>query len=512
MKKTVFILMIVTVISKVLGFMRDLFLSFFYGASNISDIYLISLTIPTVILAIIGKGISTGFIPMYARIESKSGIEETKRYTNNVINFVIILCTIILVLGLIFTEYLIKIFASGFEGETLDQAIIFTRISLISVYFSGLVYVYTAYLQIKSIFIAPVLMGIPSNLIVIMSIYFSSHSNVYILAFGGLIATASQFILLYIYSFKNGYRYMHTLNIKDRNIRNMILLAFPAIIGSSVDKLNLLIDRTLASKISIGGISALNYSSTLNLFMMGIVVSSITTVLYPKISKMVVQNNMKKMKETLLMGVNSINLFIIPATVGTMVFANPIVELLYGRGQFDLHALSMTSYALFFYSIGTVGIGMRDMLSNVFYSLQDTRTPMINATIAMIINIILNFILSKYLGIGGLALASSIAAIISSILLFISLRKKIGNYGMKKMLFVLMKILSASLIMGFISKYVYNLLTTSINFTLSLFISILLGAIVYIVLICLMKIEEVRSIVSEIKNSIKIDSKIKEAS
>lgn len=512
MKKTVLLLMIVTIISKILGFARDLILSFFYGASNISDVYLISLTIPTVIFAIIGKGISTGFIPMYARIENTGGIKKAKHYTNNVANFVTIIGTFILIFGLLFTKYLVKAFASGFEGETLELAISFTRISLLGIYFSGLIYVFSAYLQIKNIFIIPVIMGIPSNIIVIASIFISAHLNLYILSIGSLIATASQFLLLFIFSYKNSYRYSISLDVKDRNIRKMIILALPAIVGSSVDKLNLLIDRTLASHITIGGISALNYASTLNLFVMGIVVSSITTVLYPKISKMVVRNNMKEMKKLLFRGMNAINLLVLPATVGMMIFAKPIVELLYGRGQFDSNDLIMTASALFFYSIGTIGLGLREILSNVFYSLQDTKTPMINAAIAMIVNIVLNFILSKYLGIGGLALASSISAIFCSFLLFINLRKKIGNFGIKKMLFTSTKILFAALLMGCISKFIYSFLLSVIGLPFSLILSIIFGSICYVFIIYYMKIEEINTFVIEMKKLLTNQSKVKKAS
>src|SRR4051794_8716772 len=112
MKKTVVILMLVTIISKILGFARDIVLSYFYGASDISDVYLISMTIPTVIFALIGKGISVGFIPMYTRIENSDGPDKALQYTNNVINLVLVICTIIFITGLIYTEPIVKLFAS----------------------------------------------------------------------------------------------------------------------------------------------------------------------------------------------------------------------------------------------------------------------------------------------------------------------------------------------------------------------------------------------------------------
>ena len=231
------------------------------------------------------------------------------------------------------------------------------------------------------------------------------------MSFGALIAIFSQFLLLIIYVYKSKYTYQFKLDFKDDNIRKMMILAFPAILGTSVAQINILIDRTMASKIAVGGITALNYSSTLSVVIIGIFVLSISTVIYPKISKICAENKMDELKSVLSGAISAVNVMVMPAIVGLMIFAEPIVELLYGRGEFDITALLMTSNALFFYSIGIIGLSHREILSNTFFSLQDTKTPMINAAIAMVLNIVLNIVLSKYLGIGGLALATSISSL-----------------------------------------------------------------------------------------------------
>jgi len=184
----------------------------------------------------------------------------------------------------------------------------------------------------------------------------------------------------------------------------MVYIALPVIIGVSVNQINVLVDRTIASRVAEGGITALNYASRLNGFVQGIFVLSITTALYPMISKMVAESNMEGLKKSVSEAISGINLLVIPATVGSMIFAEPVVMLLFGRGKFDVEAIAMTSAALFFYSLGMLGFGLREVLSRAFYSLQDTKTPAINATIAVVMNIIPNIILSKYMGIGGLAL------------------------------------------------------------------------------------------------------------
>lgn len=505
MKRTAMLIMIITIISKIFGFLREITLSYFYGASSISDAYLISLTIPSVIFAFIGVGLSTGYIPMFSKIVHSDGEQEGNRFTNNLINIVLIICTLLIILGIYFATPIVRAFAAGFEGDTLALAVKFTRISIVGIYFTAITYIFSSFLQLKGNYLAPALIGLPYNLIIIMSIYMSCKSNILVLAMGSIIAVASQLILLLPYVFRKGYKYKFIANFGDKNIKAISYLMFPIIIGASVDKINTLIDRTIASTIVEGGISALNYASRLNDFVLGIFVASITTVIYPLISKMAAENNIDGLKKSISESINSINLLIIPATVGAMLFAEPIVRLLFGRGAFDIQAINMTSYALFFYSIGMIGFGPRDILSKAFYSLQDTKTPMINATLSMFLNIVLNLILSRYMGIGGLALATSISAIFCTGLLFVSFRKKIGHFGLKNIIISFIKVITASAVMGVAAKLIYIALTKYISPSLSLMVSVGIGASVYFTVVYFMRIEELDDIVSAVKRNLKRD-------
>ncbi len=503
MKKTAVLLMLITIISKILGFGREVTLSYFYGASNISDIFLISLTIPTVIFSFIGRAISTGYIPMYSNIENKYGTKESYRFTNNIVNIVIVLCTIIIILGFSFTEQIVKLFASGFEGETLVLAIRFTRISLLGMYFIGIKYVLSGFLQLKGNYTIPSSIGLPMNFFIILSIFLSSKTNIFVLSIGSLIAIASQLVLLMPFVHKEGYKYKIVLDIKDKYIKKMVYMAMPVMIGASVNQINELVDRTLASSITVGGISSLNYANKLSGFVQGLFVLPISTIMYPMISKMAAEDNIKGLKESVSEAINSVIILVIPCTIGAMLFVEPIVKLLFGRGAFDSQAVSMTSNALFFYSIGMIGYGLREILAKFFYSLQDTKTPMINGTIGVVMNIILNLILSKYMGIGGLALATSISAIFCTVLLFISFRKKVGPFGMKHITILFIKVLCSSLIMGIIAKLSYNVLLKHIGANLALIVAIIIGAVVYFVLIYFMGVEEVDSMIEAVKKKLK---------
>lgn len=499
MKKVAIFLMLLTIFTKLLGFSRDIALAYFYGVSSISDAYLISLTIPGIIFTLIVAGLSTAYIPMYSKIEKNYGENEGNKFTNNLLNILLIVSTVIVILGLSFTNQIVKVFASGFEEETLSLAVKFTQISLFGIYFSGLVYLFKGFLQLKGNYFIPELVGIPLNFFTILFMFISFNTNPIALAIGSVIGVASQLLLLLPFVYKQGFKYQLLLDIKDEHIKRMLYIACPVIIGVSVDQVNILVDRTLSSQIALGGISALNYASKLNGFIYGIFVLSISTVMYPMISKMATENDLAGLKKSILEAISGINLLVLPATIGAMIFSEPIVRLLFDRGAFDPQAIFMTSDALFFYSIGLVCLGHREVLSKAFFALQDTKTPMINAGVAVILNIILSIILSKFMGIGGLALGTSLSALFSTLLLFISLRKKIGPVGMINISTSLIKVLGASLIMGFIAKIVYNNLIHNLSSSLSLIISIAIGSVIYFITIYFMKIEDVNKLVKLIK-------------
>ena len=495
--------MIITVLSKVVGFIREIALSYVYGASAITDAYLIAQTIPTTIFSFVSAGVATGFIPMYSRIRQENGIAGADSFTSNLSNLLLLISTIVVALVLSFTPWVVKLFASGFSGETLALAVVFTRITVFGVYFTAVLSVCTGYLRIHERYWVAALVGFPMNLITICSLFLSTKTSIYVVALGSLLATASQLIFLTPFLCKLGYRHQPVLTLNDTYLKEMFFLAFPVILGTSVNEINVLVDRTMASSVVVGGISALNYARRLNTFVQGLVVTSLTTVMYPVISKMAAENNMEGLKRKTTEAMSAVVLLILPASVGAMLFAEEIVGLLFGRGAFTAEAITMTGNALFYYSIGMLAFGLRDILSRAFYALHDSRTPMINATVAVVLNIALNIILSRYMGIAGLALATSISAIVAVVLLLASLREKIGGLGLWVFGKSLVKIIVASVVMGGTASATFRSLKVSLGQELSLMISIAIGAAVYRVLIYFFRIPEVEQTLVAVKTRLR---------
>lgn len=495
-------LIVITLFAKILGFARELVLGGIYGATEYSDIYITTMNIPFVVFTVIASAISTSFIPLYyENMNLENGEKKAYKFTNNVLTIVLILSLILSLLGYVFARQLVNIFAIGFEGEQLNIAIKFTRIMIFGGVFIGINTIISSLFQIKGNFIVPGLISIPFNLIIIISMVLSSKINIYILPIGTLIAMTSQFIFQFvIVKIKYKYKYTPIINIKDTYIKKMLWLSGPILIGVSVNQINSIIDKTLASTLATGSISALNYANKLTDFVSALFVASIATVIFPTLSKLNASKNNDEFEQYVIKSINSIIVLMVPITVGAILLATPIVSLLFERGAFDSYATQLTSQALVFFSIGMVAFGIREILGKVFYSLQDTKTPMINGAIAIGLNIVLSLTLVRYLGHRGIALATSISSIFCIGLLFINLVKRIKDFEIEKIIYTFIKCLVCALIMGKITITIYNnliliLLNVTMGSEIALLVSILAGVVVYALLVTLFRVEEAYNII-----------------
>jgi len=499
MRRIALFLIVLTVVTKIIGFAREVILASLFGVSEITDAYLIASTIPNVIFGFFVTAIITSFMPIYTSIEKEDSVEDANRFTSKVISLMLIISTIIVLAVFLFTSQIVKMFATGFEGDILNMTVQFVRISIVSVYFIGINYLLKSYLNIKNKFLVPQSVSLIFNSIIILSMVLSKTYNVIFLPIGILTSILLETIFLLPFVRNTGFHIKIIVDLKDKNILRMIKLSLPVLIGSSVNQINILVDRRIASQIVIGGISALNYASRLNLFVQGIFAASIITITFPILTKLAVNKDIVKFKSILANSFDFMIIILVPITIGTMLYSNQIIELLYGRGEFDHQAVTLTAISLYFYSIGMLAFALRELIQRAFYSLNDTKTPMVNGALAMLLNIVLNILLSKYFGIGGLAMATSISAIFGTVILIVSLRNKIGSLNLKRTSVIFLKCFIASIIMAFYSIVFFNfLIAKELNNNISLVVSILTSAFIYLFILLFLKIEAIDVIVKSI--------------
>lgn len=494
-------LMIVTMLSKVIGFLRETILVSVHGASATADAYITALNIPLVVFTTIGTALATTFIPLFFQVEKENGKKEALKFANNIFNIIIIISIILSILGFIFAEPLTKIFAVDFTGEKLHIATNFTKIMIWGMIFIGLSNIMTAWLQINGNFVIPGMIGLPYNVFIISGIIISANGNLKILGILSLVAMVSQFLFQVPFAYKKEYRYRLYLNLKDEYLKKMMILVAPVCIGVGVNQLNTVIDRTLASTLGDGIITILNGANKLNYFVMGIFISTISAVIYPMLSRLSTSEDKGDFAITIKKSINSVMIIMLPISIGAIFLAEPIVRIIFERGKFTPEDTTMTAIALSCYAVGMMAFGLRDILNQIFYSLKDTKTPMINGTFSVALNIALNLLSIKLLGYKGLALATSIAAILSTLLLFNSLRKKINYFGQDKILKTFSKLVIAVGVMAIITKASHTLLANiagigTVADIISVFGSVLISALVYGIMLIFMKVEEVNIILS----------------
>lgn len=502
-KTTALVLMLIILTSKITGFFRDIVLAQTFGAGEITDAYLTALNIPVVLFDGISAALGTTFIPIYFKIKSSKGQEKVNKFTSNILNIVIIISLIFVLLGVIFAPYIVKIFAVGFKGDVFDLTVNYSKILIFSMVFIAINGLVSSYLVASGNVYISGAITIPFNIFVIIAIIFASVTESYVMVYGTLIAYIAQLLFQLPLLIKKGYKHRLTVNLRDENIRQILFLVIPVFIGSYINQINAVVNRTLASTLDSGSITALNYANKLNMFAVGVIAVAISTIMYPILSKLASEGNQKLFKINISKSINMIVIIMLPIMVVMTTFSKEIVKVLFEEGSFNSHDTYLTSTALFFYSIGILAYGLKELLAKSFYSLQDTKTPVRNATISVVINIVFSIILVNIMGIGGLALASSISATVTTMLLLISLRKKIGKIGFSYILKTFIKGAIASIVMYIIMRIAYNyIFIYGSRFALesrkfiafNCFISVILGMSTYLIVVLALKVKEVKEI------------------
>ncbi|NLY08803.1 MAG: murein biosynthesis integral membrane protein MurJ [Tissierellia bacterium] len=503
--KNTFIVSFGTITSKIFGFIREVLIANYFGVSFLVDAYLIALLIPSVLFAVVGEAINTTVIPLITEYKNKFGRKSAIELVNSICVAILFVTSIIIILSEIFIHQLIHLVAPGFTPAVLDLSVKMSQIMLPLMLFFALANLGSGVLQSEKRFLFPSFANVPSTLTIIVFLFiFGGNGEIIWLAVGTLVGFIAQWLFFIPDLRKTGFRFRFKFNLRHPGLRKMGILIIPVIIGKGAAEINLVVDRMLASGLNEGSIAALNYASRVNVLVVAIIAAALAKAIYPDLSKLAVNENIKNYIRSIKSSLLGLLLLMMPCAVGIIILREPLIRIIFERGSFNEAATGMTAFALLFYAIGLPSLALREILLRSFYSLQDTKTPMIIGVITVAINIILNIILIKYLAHGGLALATSIAITIGFALLIWSLHKKLGGIGVKAMIDSGLKILLASIIMGVIVYYIHYylerfcLFNSPINDIFILLICSILGATVYFLMIKFFKIEEFDSVWAKI--------------
>lgn len=501
--RTVFIVMVITLFARFFGLLREVLIAKYYGTSLYTDAYIIANNIPTVLFDTLGQALLTSFIPMYSRVRYSESRDRANVFTIRLMCCLLVICLFIIGLGETFTKEVVYVFASGFKGEALETTIKFSRILFPSLIAMTFLNVFTGYLQIYQKFEISTSVTIVGNLAIIVSLVISAHfNNILIFVWGSLAGLFVQVFFLVPSVLKQGL-FKNKCNILkiDIYVVRLIPLLIPVFIGSALNEINSIVDRTMVSSVGTGAVSTLNYAYKVISLVISVIVVPIITILYPKFSEYTSQNRAEKFKESVNKSINYMLAIIIPCTIIVICFRGLIVKILFERGNFGSIAAASTSKSLEYYSFGLIGMAIQQVLIRIFYSKQNTIIPMVNGVLCALVNIALDYILINKFGIYGAAAATSVVAWIACVVLVMILCKKkiisvsyFGNMAFKN-------VASGTIMIIFLSCF-NNLISKNISFgfinILASLLATVISIIIYLLLQIIFKNEDVADIFTDI--------------
>ena len=503
---TIFLLL-----SKFIGYFREVLIAKYFGATGQTDAFLVALMIPTMIMGLISSGLGTLIIPVYIE-KSKKDKKETKIFVNQIFFIWLIMAGLLSLVIYLFTPFFVKLIAYGFRGERFDLAVNLTRYLIPLGFTTVFVGFFTGIYQSKKQFLYPTAIGVMGNTLIVLSlILFTNKLGINSWTIGQLFSGIFCFFSLFFILYKkwNFFKEFNLKKFQTKEIKKFLIILLPLILMGGINILNRIIDKTIASNLAVGSISILNFAQKTYTIPLTILVVPLITAIFPTFSSLAVDKDKRKnyaqiLKKALLLSWA----IIIPVSVIIMVLAEPIVKFLFQRGAFTNIATQLTASTVVMYSIGLFAVSANYFLIKIFYSFKNTKTPLILGTIIVSINMIGNIILSKILGVQGIALATSIASITGFVLYYQVIKNKyFRDENFKIPIKKILKIILLSLLLGIVSLFLKPyLLSYSPNFLSFVFKFIVSGITLtssYFLFSYLFKMQETRIIINHFKKIVK---------
>lgn len=480
-----------TAVSRFFAVFREVLMSHLLGAGAMADAFVVAFRLPNLFRRSLAEGaLNAAFVPLFASTMTKEGKEKAVLLAEHVmaVLFWVLLLLVLVVEAL--TPFVIYLIAPGFSStpERFTMTVDFTRVTFPYILFISLAALFGGVLNSLNRFASPAATPILLNIVVIISLFSHSYLDLspgYALSLSVSIAGVAQFLWLYSMCYRAGVPLRFRWPKLTSDVKEVIWLMIPGVIGASVIQINVFVDSQLASFLPEGAVAYLYYADRLNQLPLGVFGVAISTAMLPLLSK---QIQSKDHNQALISQNDAIELALkltIPSMVGLIILAYPMIALIYGHGKFGPEQISATAPALAAYVVGMPGYVMSKILTNSFFANKDTKTPVKIAVVIVIINALLAIIFMQFLQHIGMALATALAAWLNAIILMITL-EKIG-------LFVLLpetiknigKIILASMSMGLVLYFLKDYTIpdpngTNLNEMLGLFGVIAIGLFSFI--------------------------------
>jgi putative peptidoglycan lipid II flippase len=454
---------IATLTSRVLGLVRDQVLAYFFGAGDAMDAFRIAFRLPNVLRDLFAEGaLSAAAVPTFTRAFASGDRAIAWRLACNVITVLLLLSGAIVVAGIVFAEPLVDVYASGFHNVPgkIELTIRLTRIMFPFLAMVATAAVLMAMLNALHRFFIPALSPAMFNVATIVCAVIAlpvatllSIDPIIAIAAGTLLGGLGQIILQWPSLRREGFRYHFVLDLHDPWLREIGRLIVPGVAGLAAVQINVFVNSWLAAGLGTGAVSWLDYAFRLMYMPIGLFGISIAAASLPTISGHAANRDDPGIRRAVSSGLRMMLMLNVPATVGLLVLATPIVRLIFERGRFTPADTAATAAALVCYAPGLLGYSAAKLVSPSFYAMGDSRIPVLSSAASVAFNIAANLALVRSLGHRGLALGTAFAALLNASLLLVLLRARLGGLEGRRLLTATIKISVASAAMAFAAYY-----------------------------------------------------------
>ncbi len=442
-----FIILLANFLSRILGFVREILIAQFFGAQAVTDSFLVAQVLPATIAGLIGGALTTVFIPVFVEEREKHGEEKAWEGARAVFGVSFLYLLFMLGVGYGIAPFFIRGIAPGFEGERLHLAVRMNQVMLPSLLSLGLLGLMTGVFQAYRFFTLPAIAGLLSNVCLIAFLLGAKRHPVASLGGGSLAGAVVQVLFLVVLAKRKWPFWGVKLSFSHPMLKRMWKLMIPIFIGTGVGYLNLIVDRIFASLLPTGTIAALNFAIRVKEIPTGLFGAALSQAIYPVTALQVSRGKTEELRDLFSRSLETLWLFTVPSVAGLILLSQETIRFFFERGAFTASATVITSQALLFYSLGLVPAVSLDIVGKIFYSFQDTQTPVKVGILGLLLNIVLNIIFIKPMAHRGLALATSLSATFMFLVLLEILRRRLKGIGGKALLANLGKIFLATFTM-----------------------------------------------------------------
>jgi putative peptidoglycan lipid II flippase len=498
--KAAIIILAATLVGRILGLVRDVAVAYFFGAQADTDAFFLAYKLPYLLVLMVAGALTATFVPLLSYRLATGRKKEAWDLSVNIGNIICVALIAVTVVLIVLAPWIIPLIGFGFSAATAEKAVFLFRILMIGFVFEGLTGLVIGMLNsLRRFALAAFAPAVGTVVTLVITMAFARSLGITALAIGSVVGWIAGLAVLFPGIRDQGIRYRPRIDWHDPAVREVGAMVWPILIGSAVGKISIFSDQILGSTLAVGSISSLNYAEKLFQLPLGLFVAGITVPIFPLLSEQVAANAPERVKATVDFSLRLMGFLLVPATVGIILLRYPIIGLIFEHGKFTADDTGRTAWVLLFLCLGLYAYAGRDTLTRVFYAYHDTRTPVKISVATVVINVGLSYLFMQFLGVGGLALGTTVALTVNFVVLIWLLKRKIGSMGFGRTFRSLLRVIGASAVMGAVVWVVDFALASAVSgasggSAVRVAVGVVVGAGVFLLVARLVKMPELAEI------------------